>query len=116
LGGDSKGQILCIHRFPSIAHSGLFLLRDYNIDKFLEMQKHMGEDVTVSAIRWQFAVPIRADAKRLQEARAAGIDCQTIVLSGPGGGFKGVKSRTILLSLFILPRTYSFHFKYADPD
>jgi hypothetical protein len=58
------------------------------------MQKHMGEDVTVSAIKWQFAVPIRADAKRLQETKAAGIDCQTIVLSGPGGSFtpKGRKS------------------------
>lgn len=53
------------------------------------MQKHMGGDVTVSALRWQFAAPIRADAKRLQEARAAGIDCQTIVLTGPGGSFKG---------------------------
>ncbi|KAG0646543.1 hypothetical protein D0Z07_7656 [Hyphodiscus hymeniophilus] len=53
-----------------------------------EIQKHMGEDITVPALRWQFTVSIRPDAKRLQEARAAGIDCQTIVLNGPGNAIR----------------------------
>ena len=62
----------------------------------------MGADVTAGALRWQFAVPIREDVKRLQAARAAGIECQTIVLRGSGcssGGKNEDTSQTFLLAL-----------------
>jgi len=68
----------------------------------------MGEDVTVSALRWQFSVPIQADAKRLQAARAAGIDCQTIVLTGPGGSFKKTESSQIFCFLSITQHKFIF--------
>lgn len=70
--------------------------------RFPEIQKHMGEDVTVSALRWQFSIPIKADAQRLRDARAAGIDCQTVVLSGAGGSYKGGQSQTFPHSVFYL--------------
>lgn len=99
LGGSSKGQTFTLMLILA-DHLVLFIPRSLLTRYFLEMQKHMGEDVTVSALKWQFSVPIRADAKRLQEARAAGVDCQTIALSGPGGSFKGGKSQIRLRHFF----------------
>ena len=67
-----------------------------------EIQAHMGDDVTTAAIRWQLTVNVKPDAKRLREARAAGINCQTIALVGPGGSFvKGGPSQSLFSFFFV---------------
>lgn len=38
----------------------------------------MGSDTTVSALKWQFAVPIKANVKLLKDARASGKDCKGV--------------------------------------
>jgi hypothetical protein len=38
----------------------------------------MGSDTTVPALKWQFAVPIKANVQLIKDARGAGLDCKNL--------------------------------------
>jgi hypothetical protein len=58
----------------------------------------MGNHVTKAALQWQFNVNVKDDAQKLRDAKASGVDCATVVLTGLGGGFiKKGQSQSLLI-------------------
>ncbi|KAL2062716.1 hypothetical protein VTL71DRAFT_5788 [Oculimacula yallundae] len=55
------------------------------IDQNLEIAACFGSDATVSALRWQMAVPIKKDITAIRDARANGVDIKSITLPTLGG-------------------------------
>lgn len=47
-----------------------------------EIQKCFGSDASAAGIRFQFMTRIKADVKLINGARANGVDCKDITLSG----------------------------------
>jgi hypothetical protein len=62
-----------------------------------EIQKSFGSDETVGGIKFQLATRIKADSKLINDAKAAGIDCNDIALGGIVKEGKGGNDQMIFL-------------------
>ncbi|PBP23364.1 hypothetical protein BUE80_DR005982 [Diplocarpon rosae] len=74
----------------------------------VEVAACFGSDASVSALRWQLAVPVKNNTKAIFDARAKGIDVKDITLptfaqKGGKGQMLYFKSRGKLLSLCLSP-------------
>jgi hypothetical protein len=47
-----------------------------------DIKKCFGSDASAAGIKFQFMTRIKADVKLINDARASGVDCKDITLSG----------------------------------
>lgn len=78
------------------------------IDSSPEIAACFGSDATVSALKWQIAVPIKKDIQAIRSARENGVDVKTITLSTFAGKGQTFTSQHFLHTVF------AFHFLDAS--
>lgn len=64
-----------------------------------EIQQCFGSDAIAGGIKFQFVTRIKADVNLIKNARANGIDCKDIKLSGANEGSNGGNGRRLCFEI-----------------
>jgi hypothetical protein len=57
--------------------------------EYTEIAECFGSDATAGGIRFQFSTTFKQNAKKINDARAKGMDCKDLVFAGSGGSASG---------------------------